>query len=398
MRVPDPARTVSEKTPHVVLLHLGPVRLVLCRINAASYGKPPSQIATALHLARRHRAMVYLIRPEGAVNRALFDLRSPDVRILPAITWVSGWLRRCWPRVVRLGDAEAAASIDTSESIARGPIPVTLHRRAVDHARTRARALGIPENGPIVTLHAREAGFKGSVGQAERGKDEIRSCRIETYFDAIDDLVRTGRTIVRIGDPTMTPVRREGVVDLATSPQRDEWVELWCLLRSEFFIACQSGPYALAMLTNTPVLMVNVANPLAAYPHRRKDLYILKHVIERSTGRELTLRELLRDGATHAGDPARYAFVDNSSEELVQAVAEMAGVVRAWPEATPAQGEYARAIRQIQTSARSLAKLAHKGFTRAPFERQGRLAAFYAARHLGGDAGSLSGEAVTVTR
>jgi putative glycosyltransferase (TIGR04372 family) len=383
MRVRAPTRTVSEKTPGIVLLRWGGVRLVLCRINAASYGKPPSQMATALHLARAHGAAVYLIRPEGPVNGALFDLRSPDVRVLSEIPWLTAWLRRHWPTIVRVGDAGAASQVDTSESIARAPVRVALHPRAEQRAVARARALGIPIDGPLVTLHAREAGFKGSVGQTERGKDDIRSCRIETYFHAIDDLVRAGRTVVRIGDPTMTPVDRPGVVDLATSPGRDEWVELWCLLRSEFFIACQSGPYAFAILTNTPVLMVNVANPLAAYPHRRKDLYILKHVIDRSTGRELTLRELLRDGATHAGDLARYAFVDNSREELVQAVAEMAKVVRVWPEATPAQGEYAQAIRQIQTSTRSLAKLAHKGFTRAPFERQGRIAACFADRHLG---------------
>ena len=366
-----------------MLLCAGPVRLVLCLINAASYGKPPSQIATALHLARQHDAMVYLVRPEGAVNQALFDLRSPDIRILPPFAWLSRWLRYHWPLVVRLGDAEAASDIDTSASIARGPIRVQLRRRALARARERARALGIPDSGPIVTLHAREAGFKSSIGQAERGKDEIRSCRIDTYFDAIDHLVESGRTVVRIGDPTMTPVHRKGVVDLATSPQRDEWVELWCLLRSEFFIACQSGPYAFAILTNTPVLMVNVANPLAAYPHRQKDLYILKHVVERSSGRELTLRELLRDGATHAADLTRYAFVDNSRGELVEGVREMAEAVRDWPEATSAQAEYAAAIRQVQTSARSLAKLAHKGFTRAPFERQGRIAAFFANRHMG---------------
>ncbi|MEQ1728815.1 MAG: TIGR04372 family glycosyltransferase [Vicinamibacterales bacterium] len=371
---------------------------MLCRINAASYGKPPSQMATALHLARAHRAAVYLIRPEGPVNGALFDLRSPDVRVLPEVSWVSAWLRRGWSTLVRVGDAGAAAQIDTSESIARTPVRVALRPRAEQRAMARARTLGVPVEGPLVTLHAREDGFKGSVGQAERGKDAIRSCRVETYFDALDDLVRAGRTIVRIGDPTMTPVNRAGVVDLATSPQRDEWVELWCLLRSEFFIACQSGPYALAILTNTPVLMVNVANPLAAYPHRKMDLYILKHVIERSTGRELSLRELLRDGATQAGDLARYGFVDNSSEELVQAVAEMAEVVRVWPEATPAQDEYARAIRQIQTSARSLAKLAHKGFTRAPFERQGRIAAFFAERYLGGGTESLAGGVVTTTQ
>ncbi len=372
------------KQSNIALLRLGPFSLVVTRISSASYSKAPSQIVTSLHLARLHRARLYLVRPERPLNRAVFDLRASDVRILPEIPWLTARLRRHWGVVLRLGDPHIYSTLDTSGSIAHRPVAVRFLNRAERLATQRARALGITEQSRLVTLHVREGGFKTSIGQSERGKDDIRNCRIETYYDAIDYLVSLGRTVVRIGDPTMTPIDRPGVVDLATSPLRDEWVELWCMMRSEFFIASQSGPYSMAIMTNTPVLMVNVVNPLAAYPHRRNDLYVLKHVLDRKTGRALPLSELLMDEESlhRTGDLDRYAFADNSSVELVDAVREMIECLHSWPPATAFQDEYARSIRRIQVSDRSLAKLARKGFNRAPFQREGRIAAFFAERYM----------------
>lgn len=149
--------------------------MVLTLVSAASYAKAPSQITTALHPARQQRASVYLVRPEHPLNPAVFDLRGPDVRILPELRWLSALLRRRWDAVVRRGDTTALATLDTSASIAHGPVVVRFHTAAETSARTRARALGIPDGARIVTLHVREGGFKGSIGQAERGKDEIRN-------------------------------------------------------------------------------------------------------------------------------------------------------------------------------------------------------------------------------
>ena len=46
---------------------------------------------------------------------------------------------------------------------------------------------------------------------------------------------------MRIGDSTMTPLDHPGVLDLAKSTKRTELLELYCLMRSELLLGCESG-------------------------------------------------------------------------------------------------------------------------------------------------------------
>ena len=73
------------------------------------------------------------------------------------------------------------------------------------------------------------AGFGGTPAEVQR----LASM---TPTEAVDDLVQRGYTVIRLGDPSMTPLRHPGVVDLATSPTRTNLLEVYCLLRSDFII------------------------------------------------------------------------------------------------------------------------------------------------------------------
>ena len=167
----------------------------------------------------------------------------------------------------------------------REPLPVRLLPDAERAARMLALHFGIPDSARIVTLHVRESGFKLSAGRPEREEEAIRNARIETYTAAMDYLVAEGFTVVRMGDPTMTPVTRPGVVDLATAPINTDLLQLYCLMRSEFLVASESGPFAVCFLTNTPHVLVNATNPISSYPIRREGLYILKRPIDIESGR-----------------------------------------------------------------------------------------------------------------
>ena len=114
------------------------------------------------------------------------------------------------------------------------PLRLTLpadHERAVIE---EAAALGISLTTPVVTVHVRESRYRSAAGLRQRSWNVLRNARVETYFEAFSALVERGYTVVRLGDPTMTPARRSGVIDLATSPARTEWLEIWCMLRSDF--------------------------------------------------------------------------------------------------------------------------------------------------------------------
>jgi len=102
-----------------------------------------------------------------------------------------------------------------------------------------------------------------------------------------------------------------------------------CLMRSAFFISAEAGPVGVSYLTNTPLLTVNATDPVSSYPIRDDGMYILKRIIDRQTGRPLTISELFSESYLRdLRNITRYSYIDNTSDEITQAVAEMLAWVR----------------------------------------------------------------------
>ena len=146
------------------------------------------------------------------------------------------------------------------------PLQVTLGFEDAGDTEALAAALSLKGGRRIVTLHVRESGFKAAQGISDRDKDVVRNACVHSYAPAIDWLVERGFLVVRIGDSSMTPMSRPGVMDLATSPRRTLALELWCIQRSAFFIATDSGPYNLCLLFNVPCLATNMTHVIGGVP------------------------------------------------------------------------------------------------------------------------------------
>ena len=202
-------------------------------------------------------------------------------------------------------------------------LPADRERAAIE----QAAALGISPTTPLVTVHVRESGYRSAAGLRQRSWDVLRNARVEASFDAFSALVERGYTVVRLGDRTMTPVRRPGIVDLATSPVRTEWLDVWCTLRSDFFIGCDSGPSWLAFLLGVPILTVNAVHFRDV--SRPSDRFICKFARERETGKVLSLSDMLTEGYLRVGlKTGTYDYLDNSPSDICQAVIDMIEVVR----------------------------------------------------------------------
>lgn len=238
--------------------------------------------------------------------------------------------------------------IDLRRRYCSQPIPVEFPLPVRREAEASALALGIPVTGRVVTLHVREAGYKRLIGQDERPKDSNRNARIESYFPAIDYLVSQGYTVVRIGDRAMTPVRRDGVVDLATDARRTDLVELWAIFRSSFFIGCDSGPSFTPLFTNVPALLVNVTNPLGQFPARTTDRYILKHLNDPEQGLLSIAGMLDAIYRTDRMKRDRLTFVDNSPHDIIAAVEEMVASLEVAAPPTESQQDYHAMMLQIR--------------------------------------------------
>jgi putative glycosyltransferase (TIGR04372 family) len=194
----------------------------------------------------------------------------------------------------------------------------------------QAEALGIPAGTPTVALHVRESGYKAGheiehKPNATR-RDSVRNANITTYFSAVDRLVNEGYTVVRIGDRSMTPVHRLGLIDLATSSQRTDLLELYFLSSCRFLLASESGPSHICYLFGTPTLMVNATDVIGSYPIRRFDRYIFKQVSHAK--HNLSFGDLISaHHYNHFRDTSLFEYIDNSPAEILEAVDDMLHVL-----------------------------------------------------------------------
>ncbi len=355
--------------------------LLISRPQSNQYGHLALEIHLTLGYALEYGADVYFVRDRDAVSGALYEVDTRAVRILRptparharfgARLLAEEWKRRRaeWRRQLtittyqttrdaladycidpdvppalqqrireirrglesrrpRAEDKELGVTAYVERTRMREPIETFIHADIAPVAKAQAAAIGVSEGMKLVCVHAREGGYKrGRETQDHPLKmrhDSTRNARIETYFEAIDHLIARGYMVVRVGDPSMEPVRRPGVIDLATHERRSPLAELYCMLHSDFLICGESGPLSVAYLTNTPVVTVNGTDPIGGYPIRADGFSILKGVLDRFSGRRLSLRELFEEEhLDNLRNTKRFVYVDNTPEEIVQLVDEM---------------------------------------------------------------------------
>jgi putative glycosyltransferase (TIGR04372 family) len=144
----------------------------------------------------------------------------------------------------------------------------------------------------------------------------------------------------------MTPVKMPGVVDLATSPARSQWLEVWCTMRSQFLIGCDSGPSWLAVLLGIPVLTVNAVHFRDL--SRSTDRIICKLARDRTTGALLTVSDMLtRDFLSVGFKSDRYECVDNTRADIRRAAIDMIDVVHGRERRSSWQNRFSRRLRDI---------------------------------------------------
>jgi putative glycosyltransferase (TIGR04372 family) len=254
--------------------------------------------------------------------------------------------RAHWERVYR---DQTRAPIRAAGHAREEAAPIRLRLPADREAQVAGAAalLGIDPAAPIVTVHVRESGYRSASALRQRSWDDVRNAQIGTYLPALRALVKRGYTVVRLGDPTMTPVQMRGVVDLATSPARSQWLEVWCTMRSEFLIGCDSGPSWLAVLVGVPVLTVNAVHFRDL--SRPTDRIICKLARDRAAGATLTVSDMLTEDFLRVGFKTdRFECVDNTPDDIRRAVVDMIDVVRGRERRSSWQSRFNRRLREVE--------------------------------------------------
>jgi putative glycosyltransferase (TIGR04372 family) len=199
-------------------------------------------------------------------------------------------------------------------------LPPEWHSRAP----AKLRDLGVPEDGWHVCLHVRSSGFYAH----HRERMSCLNADIASYIPAIREIVARGGTVLRMGDPSMPPLRKmRGVIDYAHSPQRIDWLDVYLCATARFFIGTSSGLGYVPALFDIPGVFTNWF-PVGTRPWRARDMYIPKLHRERATGRVVPFSLSLAPPLGYVHVPRRLhamgmELVDNTPEEITEIVLEM---------------------------------------------------------------------------
>jgi len=195
---------------------------------------------------------------------------------------------------------------DHSDILASGNRVVLHIPKSHEHFLEQQLAdIGVSPNDWFVCVHARESGWVYKLGaydlkfppDLKREVSEHMNVDIADYFPAIDPIVSQGGLVIRMGDTSMKRVEGiDGLIDYPFTKHKNMLMDLFILSRSRFVIGCTSGfSFSFVLALGKPLLITNIPAPLytSRLPYDNT-LVMLRPMVEKATGRTLSLREMFQ--------------------------------------------------------------------------------------------------------
>ncbi len=206
----------------------------------------------------------------------------------------------------------------------RGPI-LSFPEDVAHRGRLTLEKAGVPTNAWYVALHVREAASK----PMHSDMHNVLNARIADYLPAIEEVTRRGGWVIRMGDPTMTPLApMPNVLDYCHSDIRSDWMDIYLFASARFFIGTSSGPAYVPPIYGVPCVLTNWWPP-AQRPWHPQDIFIPKLYRRLSDDSHLTLSETLSEpfGYCNSIDYLKrrenVVVEDNTPDDIHAAVCEM---------------------------------------------------------------------------
>jgi len=279
--------------------------------------------------------IVVVSRPEVVANAALLRqyadeivIETDPVRVAELAPRVCGCGLRMfdvlsWPGQKTIFAREACNVIEALWWTRHGDRPLLRFSAAQTAVgRAMARAIGLPEDASFVCLHVRESGYHGDDSHGQR------AFRIADYLPAIHTVTDRGDWLVRLGDPSMSPLPpMERVIDYARHPARMPALDVYLAACCRFFIGTNSGPMFMPHLFGRPALITNYAF-LFGGPPLGPTSRVLPRPLKRGK-RALSFATMMSDDYMKSTYNERaftlrgFSSIDNTPPEILDAVMEM---------------------------------------------------------------------------
>lgn len=197
--------------------------------------------------------------------------------------------------------------------------------------------LGMPRNGWFATLHVREGKFG-----THRHSEPFRDADIKTYFSAIELITNRGGWVIRMGDPSMTPLpKMHCVIDYANDPIKTDWMDVFLCASARFMIGTSSGPSTISRAFGVPIAMTNYLQASTIYLGAH-DLFLPRLLRRRADGSLVSFEQQMSLPFSACFSDGMYRnlcgleVVPNSAEEIrgliEETIARLDGTINYSPE------------------------------------------------------------------
>jgi putative glycosyltransferase (TIGR04372 family) len=301
---------------------------------------------------------LFFFRSKKSTNLFLETLWRRKLRILPHDL---GWL--IYDLAKRLPMSKVAAQstpVDGDGLLGATKPTLSFNPSELAEGQIFLRKLGLNPNDKFICLNVRDEVFlrESEVIGWTKNRDwsyhNYRDSDISTYVAAAEALAEMGYTVFRMGALVKDPLvsKHPRVIDYATNGMRTEFLDNFLGAHCTFCISTGSGWDSVPTIFRRPILFVNMLPifspsastlPIMLYPK----LLMNQGSLTSLSLADLTQRNLATPLNTAAYADAGVEIRDLSSEELVEAVTEMAQRVEGIFVETPEQKEMQAKLKHI---------------------------------------------------
>lgn len=188
----------------------------------------------------------------------------------------------------------------------------------------RLAEMGLPQGAWFVGVHVREGGFSPV--------DEVlhahRNGSINNLIPAIEEITRRGGWVIRLGDPTMKPLKQmPQVIDYAHHPLKSARLDIILCARARFILGNTSGVFLIGTAFGVPSALANMI-PMPTLGFLKQDLSIPKLLWDRQKDRYLSFKEVMASPISTYRYASLYeknkiTVVENSPEDILALTVEM---------------------------------------------------------------------------
>jgi len=206
----------------------------------------------------------------------------------------------------------------------------------------------------FVCLHMRDSAYLTQMFRQQVHKHDYRDSEISTYVEAAEVLAEMGYTVFRMGALVKETLvsKHPRVIDYATNGMRTEFLDVFLGAYCAFCISTGSGWDNVPAIFRRPIMLVNHLPIISPGGITHNYVIYPKSLIDRRSPSALSLEEVTGRNLATPSNTAAYADAgveirDLSSEELVEAVTEMAQRVEGTFVETPEQKEMQAKLKHI---------------------------------------------------